>query len=333
MSKSRPTYYVPDQTKCDVCASSLRFNEFLVLKDKTSLVCQSHECRQIAGKKNRFPDLYRKEVESRRLKLEVQRKQAAEKEARIARMDEREFSENQQVLKSVLKTLPDLQNPPCVTVSMPPGITLRNGPDKEKVAEYKSQLKALIEKVFAEMVVTDRVATEAKDPGEPGEVLEDQDLNPTLTAVRARLCGVCKSGCCPTAGPLAYLNKRTIRRVIKARPHHSPADIFHEYTSRLSDKALANSCVNHTSTGCVLPRDLRSDICNDFLCKPLLELENLVERGSSTPVLAIKRYYERARRHLDPGKSKITEVVMVWPDKSSTVQFKHPKPQGRSKES
>jgi hypothetical protein len=35
------------------------------------------------------------------------------------------------------------------------------------------------------------------------------------------------------------------------------------------------SCVNNTKTGCSLPRDMRSQVCNDYLCDPLNKLRKL----------------------------------------------------------
>jgi hypothetical protein len=32
---------------------------------------------------------------------------------------------------------------------------------------------------------------------------------------------------------------------------------------------VAGSCINHGATGCSLPREMRSDTCNDYFCNPM----------------------------------------------------------------
>jgi hypothetical protein len=50
------------------------------------------------------------------------------------------------------------------------------------------------------------------------------------------------------------------------------------YLSYLPEKTFKESCVYHTETGCSLPRDMRSHVCNDYLCDTLYELKDLFSR-------------------------------------------------------
>jgi hypothetical protein len=49
----------------------------------------------------------------------------------------------------------------------------------------------------------------------------------------------------------------------------------------LPEKSFKDSCVNHTEKGCSLPKNMRSHVCNDYLCDPL---NNLRELFTQTPL-------------------------------------------------
>ena len=48
-----------------------------------------------------------------------------------------------------------------------------------------------------------------------------------------------------------------------------------------------HGCVYQTAQGCVVPRELRADICNSFACAPLQQVQASAAADSQRPVLAL----------------------------------------------
>jgi hypothetical protein len=70
-------------------------------------------------------------------------------------------------------------------------------------------------------------------------------------------------------GEKAYLSSTTIRRLMRLRPELPLDRVAAEYLDRLGDETVAGSCINHTSAGCGLPREMRADTCNTYFCTPM----------------------------------------------------------------
>ena len=56
------------------------------------------------------------------------------------------------------------------------------------------------------------------------------------------------------------------------------------YMALLPPEHSDHGCVYQTAQGCVVPRDLRADICNSFACAPLQQVQ---AADSTRPVLAL----------------------------------------------
>src|SRR5690606_19576300 len=86
-------------------------------------------------------------------------------------------------------------------------------------------------------------------------------------ALAIGLCTACAGGCCTKGGNAAYLTAHTMQRVRADLPDISLADLQQLYLMRLPRESMAGSCIYHTSEGCALPRELRSDTCNNYACE------------------------------------------------------------------
>ena len=126
--------------------------------------------------------------------------------------------------------------------------------------------------------------------------LEDPDRpvpeSPQMPAHRAALigsaCGVCRGSCCRHGGDHAYLFPDHFRRAMRHHPGRTREELLEDYLSRLPAEAYRDSCVYHTPSGCSLPRELRSSLCNTFLCGGLEEMLEAQEKESvARPVLAL----------------------------------------------
>lgn len=104
-----------------------------------------------------------------------------------------------------------------------------------------------------------------------------------------RLCGLCGGGCCTSGGDTAYLSAATIQRVMAQQPDLPADQLLEAYLAYLPGKPQTDSCVNHGAQGCTLPRALRADICNDYVCQSLARVESALEAASqATPDVQIK---------------------------------------------
>ncbi len=90
-------------------------------------------------------------------------------------------------------------------------------------------------------------------------------------------CGVCRGECCTAGGTHAFLKAASLVRV---RAHlatteassPSPEEIEARYVAALPARHYRGSCIFHATGGCTLPRSLRSNLCNRYLCGGLTQL-------------------------------------------------------------
>lgn len=112
----------------------------------------------------------------------------------------------------------------------------------------------------------------------PGTPVNNDDVDTADTRASSarpgRLCGLCGGGCCTLGSDHAYLSPPILRRFMDAQPQLSIAEVVAAYVERMPAAPRFASCINHTSIGCSLPRAMRSDICNNFACGALKQLQS-----------------------------------------------------------
>jgi hypothetical protein len=99
------------------------------------------------------------------------------------------------------------------------------------------------------------------------------ELAPAAQAVLGQACARCRGGCCCGGGDQAYLTVATIRRYLEAHPDQRPRDVLAAYLARVGHKTYQGSCIFHRPDGCSLPREMRSDTCNQHFCGGLKEFQ------------------------------------------------------------
>ncbi len=63
-----------------------------------------------------------------------------------------------------------------------------------------------------------------------------------------------------------------MRNWLAQHPDASDSDIIADFERHLPVQSLERSCIFHTPSGCALPRAMRSDTCNRYLCADLANL-------------------------------------------------------------
>ncbi len=104
---------------------------------------------------------------------------------------------------------------------------------------------------------------------------------PDLDAAMGSACAQCRGYCCAGGGEHAYLTADTMRRYRALHPAAAPDDVLAAYLGHVGATTHRRSCVYHGATGCTLPRAMRSDTCNRFLCEPLRAFERRVRDGDA----------------------------------------------------
>jgi len=131
-----------------------------------------------------------------------------------------------------------------------------NLPEKRR-AKFRDYLLETIAEAFSR-----RRASKASRP-------DRTKGNAGIAEMLAAACATCRGHCCRTGGEHAYLDAKTIRRVLAGTPSSTPSSLLETYLAALPAKSVRGSCVFHGSAGCTLPRRLRSHVCNDFFCGPV----------------------------------------------------------------
>jgi hypothetical protein len=93
-----------------------------------------------------------------------------------------------------------------------------------------------------------------------------------LAAVLGRACGRCRGYCCTSGADHAYLRVETLHRWLDDHPDQDADAAVAAYLAYVGPRTVNRSCQFHRSDGCSLPRDMRADICNRFLCDGLVRI-------------------------------------------------------------
>lgn len=140
-------------------------------------------------------------------------------------------------------------------------------------------------KTFAENLVF-ALERAMSDPDRPFP--ESPESPPAHAPMIRAACAACRGACCSHGGDHAYLYPDHFRRLLRDRPGKTRDQMFAEYLALLPDVVYQDSCVYHTVAGCSLPRDLRSNLCNTFLCGGLSQmLDAQPKEGDPLPFRAV----------------------------------------------
>lgn len=109
-------------------------------------------------------------------------------------------------------------------------------------------------------------------------------LDGPSAALVAATCAACRGACCANGGEHAFLRSRTIREVLAAHPTWNDDDVIEAYLAHLPARAMQGGCVYQGAHGCTLPREMRSAICNAYLCAGL---KTALAEAAAVPPLGV----------------------------------------------
>jgi hypothetical protein len=143
---------------------------------------------------------------------------------------------------------------------------------------FETFLETLIAKAFS------------TDPGPPPAERPEADQGPAMDAA----CMLCKGKCCISgAENHAHLAPEDVQRYRRRNPDATREKIRDAYLEHLPETSTLTGCVFQAATGCTLPRGLRSDTCNGFVCRGQNRLKEAFAAGATSAVL-IAAPFDRA---------------------------------------
>ena len=194
-------------------------------------------------------------------------------QARYTALLRREIEDAARLRDRVLATF-GIRKPDSFPLVVTPSVTAGLAPlPGQRQAAFREHLAALVEQAFDPSSVPDepseRVTTRPPEP------------EPRVRTVLEQACAHCRGFCCQGGGDHAYLDVETLRAYRAAHPEQDASAMTAAYLDRVGSRTYRGSCLYHQADGCALPREMRSDLCNRFFCKALLEFQhNLPVSGS-----------------------------------------------------
>lgn len=283
--------------KCVVCGEPA--NSFSTGSDP---VCLRAECKHVLGRKPYMNERAFKQylrLQSKQIKWNI--KQAAIKKQNLEETQEKEEKAYVACLIKKIKAAHgnDLSVYPYAMI---PKNTRRicELPEQRKEV-FRKFLSTLINKAFLE--ITDDKDNHTKMIV-PNECIED------AYPLEAQACSVCRGVCCNTGEKTAYIKKETILRYLSGHPEQTQGHVLEAYMAHLGKKTFVNSCVYHTQTGCCLPRIMRSDTCNEFLCDTLIELDRLLNTPPMPKGVLLIEYAKENWRNKIPADDNLLESAV-----------------------
>lgn len=274
------------------------------------VVCESAHCRVLLGRRAHMsPDAFRFVVGMRRRQRRDLAEHAEAQRLRLAERREREALEHEAIRDAACREQ-DLPASSYPLLVLPSGPRAFEPLTPQRRQRYREHLAAIIAEAGC---------------GEDGDAAIAEtpaiDAAPPMP-LATQLCTLCRGGCCSGGHDRAYLTAATIRRFMRLRPELRPDEIAEAYLDRLGDQTVAGSCINHGGTGCSLPREMRSDTCNDYFCNPMRAWQARCASGEPPRgAFVIQRRLDNWNRDRLDAANDIVDVSVVTETGSRPLKF------------
>lgn len=277
---------------CEVCGKPITHAARMSQDKREDVVCGAFDCKMIMAQKASMPPaLFENHLKFQKKVHEQNRTREASRQKRLAEISEKEEKEHRQILRHANNHYQESSGKPLQLVVIPSGLSQLSLTPVERIERYAEHLVDIIVQAADCADFDESVYDQHWDAQDKLAFVDERfRRHPELHAMSDRLCTLCKGGCCYAGKEHAYLSVTTIKRYMDSHQEIPGAQILDLYLSHLNEETITNSCINQTATGCALPRELRSDICNAFFCDPLKSYQRkALDNKDTEPVLAIQR--------------------------------------------
>ncbi|MCW8933699.1 MAG: hypothetical protein OQK98_03150 [Gammaproteobacteria bacterium] len=239
------------------------------------------------------PFMFQSHLDFNRTLIRKNREKSIATKLHIEQVTAREKQENQQHLKNTLITNAHISENDIYMLTIPSGDSASSTCEKQRLDDYIEHLKSIIIEAENYNNASEVAFDEHQDAYSKRRAVENSFIEkPQLKTISDNLCTMCKGGCCASGKEHAYLSVFSMRRYMDSNPGLTGNEILNIYTSFIQPESINESCINQTTSGCALPRDLRSDICNGYYCDPLKQYhKNMLSIDTPEVILAIQRSY------------------------------------------
>ena len=258
-------------SNCLICQTPLPFNPA-----RTRSLCAREDCRQRYALLRRQGQVCRvcgrplsarerptqtcANAECQRAAVQDYAVQVYERnQARYAALLRQEVERAARLRDRVLATF-GIREPASFPLVVTPSVTAEIIPlSGQRQQALRAHVTALAQQVF--------------DSSEAPAQLPERAPEPRAQAVLGQACARCQGFCCQGGGDHAYLSVETLRAYRAMHPEQDASAATAAYLERASSPSYRGSCIYHQADGCALSREMRSDLCNRFFCKALLEFQ------------------------------------------------------------
>ena len=127
----------------------------------------------------------------------------------------------------------------------------------------------------------------AEPSSPPARTALESHANISADSVLNSACAACRGHCCTGGGNHAHLDKDSVDRIREEMNWTDVEEARSAYQAFFPETHFQGSCVFHAEYGCSLPRGMRGDVCNRYLCGSLTELKRAVDAGAEAPFVAV----------------------------------------------
>ena len=296
------------QPACVVCGEPV--DRALLSRAKPGMpVCVDTSCRMVLDKQHTMPaESFKHFLAFQANIIQTRRAEQKQREHLLQEKIDTEAAEEEACWKELKSREATLRIQDPLLLKIPSGPTELIAAGEERREAHLRHLRAIIDEAFA----TPLTRSPAPQMTEPSQ---------QSAALPGMLCGLCGGGCCTDGGDIAYLSPDTIRRVAAAEPGFDEESILNHYIGMLPARSMVNSCIYHTQNGCALPREYRSDVCNNYACKSFTILQERVtsKKSSNVTALVIKRRQDHWRQETLGLNNEIVDVAIVRDEEATSV--------------
>lgn len=190
----------------------------------------------------------------------------------------------------------------AVSVVLPSGPSMREAVPSERRRRYLRHLIEIIGQAFDQRLQVGVVPAGASDSEQT--VPEDLAYGP----IASQLCAVCRGGCCTRGQDHGFLQPESIQRLLLRQTNLSGRQVLRIYLRHVPKTSLLGGCINQTEQGCNLPRDLRSQACNSYMCSAMTAT---VRREKHAPALQIAVVLQRQLDHWQHEESTLHDPIVA----------------------
>ena len=296
---------------CEVCGLEVSRPEALLGAQRGLVVCRRGACQGLWAQRTTM-DEAAYAVHFARGSRMIRDRHARDdrRQAHVDAVDAAEAADSQRILEAARQVVDGGDR--LTALVIPSGLTRMAPTAPGRIQRYRAHLEEALEEAGRYPDVTaipPDIYSGARDRLQRTEAHLEE--NPRLRARSEHACTLCKGGCCTTGEEHAYISALEIRRMLDADPTLTPERILETYLALVPDQGVADSCINQGATGCTLPREWRSDVCNGFFCPAVTDFQRQWDENDAPPTLVIRRAHHVWNRYLTTTLNPAVEVAVV----------------------